>query len=36
MIERIWLTNSWQLLKRIPSNKNLSFDELYALAVQYV
>ena len=30
------LSNSWQLLKRIPADKNLSFDELYALAVQYV
>jgi len=29
-------SNSWQLLKRIPADKNLSFDELYALAVQYV
>ena len=30
------LSNSWQLLKRIPADKNLSFDELYALAVHYV
>ena len=29
-------SNSWQLLKRIQADKNLSFDELYALAVQYV
>ena len=29
-------SNSWQLLKRIPADKNLSFDEIYALAVQYV
>ena len=28
--------NNWQLLKRIPADKNLSFDELYALVVQYV
>lgn len=29
-------SNSWQLLKRIQAEKQLSFDELYALAVQYV
>lgn len=29
-------SNSWQLLKRIPADKNLSFDEIYALTVQYV
>lgn len=29
-------SNSWQLLKRIPAEKQLSFDELYALVVQYV
>ena len=29
-------SNNWQLLKRLQVDKNLSFDELYALAVQYV
>lgn len=29
-------SNSWQLLKRIQAEKQLSFDELYALVVQYV
>lgn len=38
---QVWLWvatvySGWQLLKRIAADKNLSFDELYALAVQYV
>lgn len=29
-------SDSWYLLRRIKTEKQLSFDELYALAVQYV
>lgn len=29
-------SDSWYLLRRIKTEKQLSFDELYALTVQYV
>jgi len=34
--DRLYNTNKLKLLKRISADKNLSFDELYALAVLYV
>ena len=33
---KLYNTNKLKLLKRIQADKNLSFDELYALVVQYV
>ena len=33
---KLYNTNKLELLKRIQADKNLSFDELYALVVQYV
>lgn len=35
-LKKMTFTGELQLLKRIPAEKQLSFDELYALAVQYV
>ena len=34
--DRLYTTNKLKLLKLIQADKNLSFDELYTLAVQYV